>query len=398
MISPTRPRSTASGLQMTRVRFTAGAGYRGRRSVGRSRASSGPGRRPTTYSEPVTTSVAGRRQPAPGPGSSGRRPRCRPPAPARPRAARRLGDRRGRAAPAATAPCTPPRSRTPAGAQRLEHGARVAALEHADHERSCRPPTANSSRAPRPARCGAGHVVGPVEHDQRCAARRPRAARARAPRPGPLDHLVVERRAEERLGRGQRAGRVVALVGAVQRQEHLVVAAPRGAQVDQPAAHRQPVATQSKSTPAHPASRPRRLVGRGGRRRASSGSVSPTTTRQPGLMMPAFSRGDVAPGSARGPRCGRSSTLVTTATSGSTTLVASQRPPSPTSTTATSTGAVGEPRKAAAVSSSNRVGALGRAAARARPGTPSTSASSSSSMGSPLRARRSLTRARWGLV
>ena len=54
MISPTRPRSTASGLQITRVRSMEGEELAARRST---RLLARPGRRgprPTTYSDPVT--------------------------------------------------------------------------------------------------------------------------------------------------------------------------------------------------------------------------------------------------------------------------------------------------------------------------------------------------------
>ena len=71
---------------------------------------------------------------------------------------------------------------------------------------------------------------------------------------------------------------------------------------------------------------------------ATSGSCSPMTATAPALMMPLFS---VAISSTELPR-NRSWSIaigVTTATWPSATFVASQEPPIPTSTTATSTGA-----------------------------------------------------------
>ena len=83
----------------------------------------------------------------------------------------------------------------------------------------------------------------------------------------------------------------------------------------------------------------------------SSGSVSPMTAADAGLMMPAFSR---AMSASVGPANSVWSMpmLVITATWASTTLVASQRPSSPTSTTATSTATSANQRKAAAVTAS----------------------------------------------
>ena len=89
--------------------------------------------------------------------------------------------------------------------------------------------------------------------------------------------------------------------------------------------------------------------------------------------------------------------LVTTATWAWTTLVASQRPSRPTSTTATSTAVSANQRNAAAVHASKYVG---RTPIRpSRSATAATcSANDSSSIGSASRARRSLTRSRCGLV
>ena len=86
-----------------------------------------------------------------------------------------------------------------------------------------------------------------------------------------------------------------------------------------------------------------------------SGAVSPTTAMLPGLTMPALSR---AIPSRVGPSTSVWSKLmfVSTATIPSTTLVESHVPPSPTSTTAASTASSENQWRAAAVSSSKRVG------------------------------------------
>ena len=93
-------------------------------------------------------------------------------------------------------------------------------------------------------------------------------------------------------------------------------------------------------------------------------------------------------------------TLVTTATTPSATLVASQRPPRPTSMTGDVDRAVGEPAEGGRRSGSRTRsgGRRRRAAARGRRCSDSSSASSASPMGSPLAVSRSLIRSRCGLV
>ncbi len=117
----------------------------------------------------------------------------------------------------------------------------------------------------------------------------------------------------------------------------------------------------------------------------------------PGLTMPAFSPATSARVGPRNSTWSRP-TLVTTATSASTTLVASQRPPSPTSKIATSTGRSANHSMAAAVRISNQV----RRESPSRGSIParvdSTSASSASLMGSPSALSRSLMASRCGLV
>ena len=96
----------------------------------------------------------------------------------------------------------------------------------------------------------------------RCARRRPAAAAAgpsTSRRPGTRTAANpssttsgVERVAEERLHRRQRDGGVGALVGAVQRDEHVLVAAARGPQRDQPAADGDPVRLAAEVPAGHP--------------------------------------------------------------------------------------------------------------------------------------------------
>ena len=109
-------------------------------------------------------------------------------------------------------------------------------------------------------------------------------------------------------------------------------------------------------------------------------------------MMPAFSP---AMSVSVGPMVSAWSrlTLVTTATWPSATLVASQRPPRPTSTTPASTAMSANQRKAAAVRISNTVG--GEATSISMLETASmTSTKAASETGSPFQAMRSLNRSR----
>ena len=90
-------------------------------------------------------------------------------------------------------------------------------------------------------------------------------------------------------------------------------------------------------------------------------------------------------------------TLVMTATCPSTTLVASQVPPSPTSMTPTSTATSANHRNTAASTTSKYDGSspISRSTSAM---TRNCSSSSASSIGSPFTMRRSLTRSRCGLV
>ena len=88
----------------------------------------------------------------------------------------------------------------------------------------------------------------------------------------------------------ERDRRVVALVGAVQRHEHLGVDRRRRADVDEPAAEGELVAGDVEVVAAQ---RARAAAGASASTATRSGSVSPITAAESGLMIPAFSPGDV---------------------------------------------------------------------------------------------------------
>ena len=122
----------------------------------------------------------------------------------------------------------------------------------------------------------------------------------------------------------------------------------------------------------------------------------------PGLITPAFS---AAMASMVSPRWAwwSSPMLVITAATGVTTLVASSRPPRPTSTTARSTRARRNHDRAIAVAASKNVGGWVRPPARSSASVcPNTRAASSRSAGSsiaaPSTAKRSVIDVRWGEV
>ena len=193
----------------------------------------------------------------------------------------------------------------------------------------------------------------------------------------PLLHDVArERRLEEALDRGEGDGGVVALVVAVEREEHVGVHGQGRLEGEQPAAEAELVlgAVEVELAPPHDARPSAR------NRAARSGSVSPRTSVEPGFTMPAFSR---ATSASVGPAYSvwSSPTLVTTATWPSPTFVASHRPSSPTSTTATSTAASANVRKAAAVRISKYDGRTPASTSRSAVARTS-SANVSSSMGS----------------
>ncbi len=220
MISPARPRSTASGLQMTRVRSherEQASRLRRRPADRRGPAPKGAARAPvrgaSVADQPVRPGLAHHVQRAARrPRSSGRGPvdghgdrlgtesatAASIPSPARPRPPPR------RAGPAASgARRRPPSGRRPQ--QRVEHGRRVASL------RAC-PTTASGLTVGGELlgqRCGPAPscppVVGPVHHHQRVAARPPRADPGTAPRPRPRSTTSSSRGAPKNASAAARA-------------------------------------------------------------------------------------------------------------------------------------------------------------------------------------------------
>ncbi len=93
---------------------------------------------------------------------------------------------------------------------------------------------------------------------------------------------------------------------------------------------------------------------------ASGSPPVPMTATRPGFQIPAFSRA-MAPRSWPSTSSWSSATPVTTATSASTTLVASSRPPRPTSSTVASTPSSAKLRIPMTVSCSKKVSAPGAA-------------------------------------
>ena len=178
---------------------------------------------------------------------------------------------------------------TPGRTQALQHRGRVA---------PCSMPTTAtvSSRAPetrRRARWARASRPRP-----RCAprparslgrARRLRAARVPRPIRSAASTTSRQREAEERLCGGECDRGVIALVRTVQRQVEVGVG-PLGVRrsISRPPTARR-FAVQSNSSPrtqdstAPPVSRPLKKIS------SNSGAVSPTTSRQPGFTIPAFS-------------------------------------------------------------------------------------------------------------
>ena len=189
---------------------------------------------------------------------------------------------------------------------------------------------------------GAVRVVRGVEHDRRAAPDDLEPARrgdlARTPR-GPARRRAGPRR-QERLDRGQRERGVLRLVGAVAAAgtpRRTRRAGPAAATIWPPTAGTRCDDPEVQALAQHASRRPRRPARRSPRRRPR-----PARRRrrcEPGLMIPAFSRAIVDRARRRGTARGRRAIGRITATVASATLVASQEPPMPTSTTATSTGA-----------------------------------------------------------
>ncbi len=135
---------------------------------------------------------------------------------------------------------------------------------------------------------------------------------------------------------------------------------------------------------------------------AGSGFVSAVTTRMPGLITPAFSN---AMSDNVDPRCcwwSRSIDGMAAAT-GVTTFVASNRPPIPTSSTATSIPDCRNSDSAMAVVASKKVGGVSNRPSRTRSSITwrscsASRASASGETGSPSTANRSSSDVRWGEV
>ena len=381
-ISPTSPRSTASGLSRTRCDQTWGRGYRRARSRsatcgGAKRfRSRGGRRRRRTASRSTSTASSPSATPAP----IGRpldgvaddhlvAPELGGAAAATPRPGM----------PRATGPCRrcTTSNSSARSASSIAVGSRAACRRRGSagrRDRSRRRTPAAQTSAPAglwapstiDQRLVAEHLEPAGHRDRRRTPRRPRrrrAGRRRTPRPRsgrPPRCRPGGRRAAART----RRGRSSSACGC------------------RPAARRRRAGCRpsSKSTPR--SSRWRR----GGARSTStsSGSVSPMTTADAGLMIPAFSR---AMSASVGPANSLWSMpmLVTTATWASTTLVASHRPSRPTSTTATSTAVSANQRNAAAVHGLEVRRAHADRAPRGRRWRRSARRTSSSPIGSPLR-------------
>ena len=148
------------------------------------------------------------------------------------------------------------------------------------------PSTGSSSMSPRPG-LGPGHVVGPVENHQRSGSHHlhPTGVVTDAQACSTTSGASGARR---RFGGGRGDRPVLGLVGSVERQIHLGILGRRCPQVDQPA----PTATRLVAVEIgapHPGTLSARPSAASAKTARSPGSISPTRTRQPGLMMPAFS-------------------------------------------------------------------------------------------------------------
>ena len=268
--------------------------------------------------------------------------------------------------------------------------------------------------------------ITPIERVRTRTSRRARRPRPRAPcglwaasstivglrritssRPGEVDlgegaahQLVVERLlADERLDRRQRDGGVLGLVGAVQRQEHLVVPRAQALQGHHLAADRRA-----------PGTRPRTRCPRGPRwhrpRRRCRSSTSADLGRllgdhrdRAGLDDAGLLDGDLPRACRRGRTRGRRRSAAPRRPRASATLVASQTPPMPTSTTATSTGASANAAYAMpTMVSKNDSGWASVESTRWVYGATSLNArtNASSLSGSPSTQIRSLIRSTWG--
>ena len=181
--------------------------------------------------------------------------------------------------------------------------------QHRDHRR----PAGGSRtprRAPRPwprMPCGLCAASTRMVGARRTASSRPGRARPRRtpPRTMSTSSGRLGAGAEERLDRGQRQRRVLGLVGAVQRQEDLVVDAAESLEGEHLAADRDAAgrAPRTRAPRGRRSRRPRRA--RRSSASAASGGCAASTAVAPALMMPAFSMAIVADVVAEVLRCGR---------------------------------------------------------------------------------------------
>ena len=353
-ISPTSPRSTASGLQRTSVRSAAmgRAGYRRgletrpKRPLlrGRSRAGSAGGadevERAGDHDLAVRRAWRATRSRSP-------RPTCRPPRCAR------LGKPSSTAASAITAGSSARgfggRAHTSCATSSSPSASasRAAPPRAAGRPRACAAAGANSSASASRSACAPATLCAPSSSTSGC---RPTISS----RPGErtrvnasYDRVGFERRADERLRGRERDRRVVALVRAVQRDEHVGVARRRGVKSSTQRGRRP--RARWRATPKSTSRRTTRAGSRSVKNGTRSGSVSPSTSVAPVLDDPGLLRRDLLGASVPRYCVWSMLTFVTTATSASITFVASHVPPRPTSTTATSTATSANQRSAAPV-------------------------------------------------
>ncbi len=97
-----------------------------------------------------------------------------------------------------------------------------------------------------PQRLGPGDVVRAVEQDQRVAADDFQAPGCSHPAERVVHDIARKLRVDEGFRGGERNGRVVALVRAVQRQEHIRILGARCVEMEMPAADGEVVATHAE--------------------------------------------------------------------------------------------------------------------------------------------------------
>ena len=283
MISPARPRSTPSGFTMTRVRSTRGRHYQHAQRLrppavsDRHPPREQPRRarrhapRPPRRATPPRPRGR-RRRPSPEPRRNASRtsgssrtasPSARPAS-----ATAATGMARGDSGSQATTAVTP----ADASGANMADGSRPESMPTTATET---PSTANSSVERVTERGHARRVVRAVDQQQRSAPQHLEAAGDPHRGQSLLHHGGGQRFAEERLHRGEGHGRVVALVGAVQRQQDVLVAPARGPQREQPPTHRHPVGGAAEVRPGHPDRRRARVARPAAQRRRPARAPSP---------------------------------------------------------------------------------------------------------------------------